>query len=144
MTELSVRLRQLTLKDLDTAFEAIFDLSTLRELNVWIDSRLPPPQNDPSQFTELTRINKICRIYRIENHLVNPANPVNPVKSYQGDHAYVTILGNYDTESRFVKSCSFVVISATPPNRHHTTESNFLCYPCFSGCANILWVRGLS
>ncbi len=53
MTELSVRLRQLTLKDLDTAFEAIFDLSTLRELNVWIDSRLPPPQNDPSQLANL-------------------------------------------------------------------------------------------
>ncbi len=53
MTKLSVRLRQLTLKDLDTLFEAIFDLATLRELNAWIDSRLPPPQNDPSQLANL-------------------------------------------------------------------------------------------
>ncbi len=43
MTKLSVRLRQLTLKDLENLFEAIFDLSTLRELNAWIDSRLPHP-----------------------------------------------------------------------------------------------------
>jgi len=54
MTKLSIRLRQLTLKDLDTLFEAIFDLATLRELNAWIDSRLPPPaQNDPSQLANL-------------------------------------------------------------------------------------------
>ncbi len=44
MTKLSVRLRQLSLKDLDTLFEAIFDLPTLRELNAWIDSRLPAPK----------------------------------------------------------------------------------------------------
>ncbi len=43
MTKLGIRLRQLTLKDLDTLFEAIFDLANLRELNAWIDSRLPPP-----------------------------------------------------------------------------------------------------
>jgi len=45
MTKLSVRLRQLTLPDLEALFEAIFDLATLRELNEWINARLPPPPN---------------------------------------------------------------------------------------------------
>jgi len=48
---LDIRLRQLTLKDLENLFEAIFDLPTLRELNAWIDSRLP--QNEPSQLANL-------------------------------------------------------------------------------------------
>jgi len=48
MTKLSVRLRQLTLKDLDNLFEAIFDLSTLRDLNAWINARLPSPPTDPT------------------------------------------------------------------------------------------------
>jgi len=46
MTKLSVRLRQLTLPDLEALFEAIFDLATLRELNEWINARLPAPQNN--------------------------------------------------------------------------------------------------
>jgi len=45
MTKLSVRLRQLTLPDLEALFEAIFDLATLRELNEWINARLPAPPN---------------------------------------------------------------------------------------------------
>ncbi len=52
LVKLDIRLRQLTLKDLENLFEAIFDLSTLRELNAWIDSRLPA-QNDPSQLANL-------------------------------------------------------------------------------------------
>ncbi len=53
IAKIDTRLRQLTLKDLEILFESIFDLSTLRELNAWIDSRLPPPQNDPSQLANL-------------------------------------------------------------------------------------------
>ncbi len=51
LVKLDTRLRQLTLKDLENLFEAIFDLPTLRALNAWIDSRLP--QNDPSQLANL-------------------------------------------------------------------------------------------
>ncbi len=51
IAKIDARLRQLTLKDLEILFEAIFDLATLRELNAWIDSRLP--QNDPSQLANL-------------------------------------------------------------------------------------------
>ncbi len=54
IAKIDVRLRQLTLKDLKDLFGEIIDMATLRELNAWIDSRLPPPpQNDPSQLANL-------------------------------------------------------------------------------------------
>jgi len=40
MAKLSVRLRQLTLKDLELLFESIFDFKSLKDLNAWIDQRL--------------------------------------------------------------------------------------------------------
>ncbi len=50
MNKLSVRLRQLALPDLEVLFEDIFDLATLRELNEWINARLPaPPSNAPQE-----------------------------------------------------------------------------------------------
>ncbi len=57
IAKIDTRLRQLTLKDLEILFEAIFDLSTLRELNVWINARLPaPPTNEPAKSpTPLTQ-----------------------------------------------------------------------------------------
>ena len=53
IAKIDTRLRKLALQDLSDLFESIFDLSTLRDLNAWIDSRLPPPQNDPSQLANL-------------------------------------------------------------------------------------------
>jgi len=41
LAKLDARLRKLTLQDLSDLFEAIFDLSTLRDLNAWINARLP-------------------------------------------------------------------------------------------------------
>lgn len=43
MTQLSVRLHQLALPDLEALFEAIFDLPNLHALNDWINARLPVP-----------------------------------------------------------------------------------------------------
>jgi len=37
-------------KDLELLFEAIFDF---KNLNAWIDSPLPAPQNDPSLLANL-------------------------------------------------------------------------------------------
>jgi len=48
MNRLGARLRQLTFKDLEDLFESIFDLTTLRELNAWINARLPQPQTNPN------------------------------------------------------------------------------------------------
>ncbi len=48
IAKLDTRLRQLTLKDLDNLFESIFDLSTLRDLNAWINARLPSPPTEPT------------------------------------------------------------------------------------------------
>jgi hypothetical protein len=44
--KLAMRLRQLTLQDLDALFEDILDIRTLRELNVWIDEHLPDTIED--------------------------------------------------------------------------------------------------
>jgi predicted transposase YdaD len=41
LTRLDARLRQLSLKDLETLFEDILDMQTLREINIWLDARLP-------------------------------------------------------------------------------------------------------
>lgn len=39
--KLTVRLRQLTLPDLELLFDVILDMRTLRDLNAWLDERLP-------------------------------------------------------------------------------------------------------
>ena len=39
--KLTTRLRQLTLPDLELLFEAILDMKTLKDLNAWLDERLP-------------------------------------------------------------------------------------------------------
>jgi len=49
LVKLDVRLRQLTLPDLEVLFEEIFDLATLRELNEWINARLLAPQNNEAE-----------------------------------------------------------------------------------------------
>jgi hypothetical protein len=41
LEKLTIRLRQLTLSDLEALFEAILDMKTLRDLNTWLDERLP-------------------------------------------------------------------------------------------------------
>ncbi len=51
--KLDIRLRQLTLKDLENLFEAIFDLANLRELNAWIKARLPQPQPTHQEATPM-------------------------------------------------------------------------------------------
>ncbi len=53
LNQVMARLRQLTLKDLEQLFEAIFDFKNLKQLNAWIDSRLPAPQNDPNPLANL-------------------------------------------------------------------------------------------
>jgi len=53
--KLDARLRQLTLKDLENLFEAIFDLATLRDLNAWINARLPQPNEPTESPTPLTQ-----------------------------------------------------------------------------------------
>ncbi len=53
MNRLGARLRQLTFKDLEDLFESIFDLTTLRELNAWINARLPPDQPQPQEATPM-------------------------------------------------------------------------------------------
>jgi len=40
LNQVMTRLRQLTLKDLEQLFEAIFDFKNLKQLNAWIDQRL--------------------------------------------------------------------------------------------------------
>ncbi len=49
IAKLDRRLRQLTLKDLEDLFEVVIDLTTLRELNVWINARLPQLQSAPKE-----------------------------------------------------------------------------------------------
>ncbi len=51
ITKLILRLRQLTLDDLKAMFKEIIIMKRLKEINAWIDSRLP--QNDPSQLANL-------------------------------------------------------------------------------------------
>ncbi len=41
MEKLTLRLQHLTLEDLEDLFEAILDMRTLKQLNAWIDVRLP-------------------------------------------------------------------------------------------------------
>ncbi len=53
IAKLDRRLRQLTLKDLEILFEAIFDLTTLRELNAWINARLPQPPPTQQEVTPM-------------------------------------------------------------------------------------------
>lgn len=45
MEKLTLRLQQLTLEDLEALFEAILDMRTLKQLNAWIDDRLPETNN---------------------------------------------------------------------------------------------------
>ncbi len=45
MAKLDLRLRQLSMEDLKSLFEDIFDMNTLKELNAWIDARLPETEN---------------------------------------------------------------------------------------------------
>ncbi len=52
VAKLDRRLRQLTLKDLKDLFNEIIDMATLRELNAWINARLPQPP--PTQQQEAT------------------------------------------------------------------------------------------
>jgi len=40
LNKVVLRLRQLTLKDLELLFESIFDFKSLKDLNAWIDQRL--------------------------------------------------------------------------------------------------------
>jgi hypothetical protein len=40
LNKVILRLRQLTLKDLELLFESIFDFKSLKQLNAWIDERL--------------------------------------------------------------------------------------------------------
>ncbi len=42
LVKLDVRLRQLTLKDLEDLFMEIVDMVSLREINAWVNARLPP------------------------------------------------------------------------------------------------------
>ncbi len=53
ITKLVLRLRQLTLDDLKAMFKEIIVMKRLKEINAWIDSRLPPQQNEPSQLANL-------------------------------------------------------------------------------------------
>ncbi len=53
INKLAVKLNQLTLEDLKNLFGDIFRLKRLKDLNEWLDSHLPPPQNDPSQLAKL-------------------------------------------------------------------------------------------
>lgn len=41
MEKLTTRLRELSLADLEDLFEEILDMKTLKQLNIWIDERLP-------------------------------------------------------------------------------------------------------
>lgn len=45
MEKITVRLQQLTLQDLEALFEAILDIKTLKQLDAWIDERLPETNN---------------------------------------------------------------------------------------------------
>jgi hypothetical protein len=45
MEKLDIRLRQLSLEDLEALFEAILDIDTPQDLNAWIDERLPETNN---------------------------------------------------------------------------------------------------
>ncbi len=51
MNQVVARLRQLTLKDLELLFGEILKFKSLKQLNAWIDSRLP--QNDPNPLANL-------------------------------------------------------------------------------------------
>ncbi len=54
IAKIDTRLRQLTLKDLENLFESIIDLTTLRELNAWINARLSLQQpNEPTELANL-------------------------------------------------------------------------------------------
>lgn len=39
--KLTIRLRQLSLQDLEALFEEILDMRNLKQLNAWLDERLP-------------------------------------------------------------------------------------------------------
>jgi hypothetical protein len=51
LVKLDARLRLLTLKDLEDLFVEIIDISTLRELNAWINTRLSQ-NNEPADDTQ--------------------------------------------------------------------------------------------
>ncbi len=53
ITKLILRLRQLTLDDLKAMFKEIIIMKRLKEINAWLDSRLPPQQNETSQLANL-------------------------------------------------------------------------------------------
>ncbi len=48
LNQVMTRLRQLTLKYLELLFGEILKFKSLKQLNAWIASRLPAPQNDPN------------------------------------------------------------------------------------------------
>jgi len=52
LVKLDARLRQLTLKDLEDLFMEIVDMVSLREINAWVNARLPQP-NDPTELANL-------------------------------------------------------------------------------------------
>ncbi len=52
LNQVMTRLRQLTLKDLELLFGEILKFKSLKQLNAWLDSRLPP-QNDPNPLANL-------------------------------------------------------------------------------------------